>query len=355
MYKKIIRPILFKLDPEFVHNLTILAGRFASFTRLSILLRPLFVIKDKKLETSILGIHLDNPIGLAAGFDKNARLTKFIPDIGFGFMEVGSVTAEPCEGNKKPRVHRLVQNEGIVVNFGLSNHGADKIFKRLSKKKFKIPVGISIAKTNDPSIKGKASIEDYVKTFKRMRSIGSYITLNISCPNTGDGKTFEDTILLKMLLKEINLSRKSEKIFLKISPDLDKTKLDKILIIADKYNINGFIVSNLTKNRKGLKQEENLKFPGGISGKYINKKSNLLINYIYKKTNGKFIIIGCGGIFSGKDAYEKIKNGASLIQLITGMIFEGPGIIKKINKELIDLLEKDGYNNIKEAIGKNVL
>jgi dihydroorotate dehydrogenase len=187
-----------------------------------------------------------------------------------------------------------------------------------------------------------------------MKDIGDYHTINISCPNVGDARSFEYPKLLEPLLKKIQGIRKKEKIFLKISPEIKKEKLDVIIKLAEKYSINGFILCNLKKKRNGLKKDINLKFKGGISGKPMKEKSNDIIKYVFKKTRGKFVIIGCGGVFNGRDAYEKIKNGASLIQLITGMIYEGPSVIKKINEELVELLEKDGFRNIKEAIGKGV-
>src|SRR3989344_336192 len=172
MYKKSIRPILFQFNPELVHNLTILAGRFASFTKFSRLLRILFVYKNKKLEQNIFGIKFENPVGLAGGFDKNAYLTDFLPDMGFGFMEIGSITAEPCLGNPKPRLHRLIKNKGIIVNYGLANKGVKEIYNKLKNKNFKIPLGINIAKTNNPSIKGSKSIDDYFKSFKIIKTLG---------------------------------------------------------------------------------------------------------------------------------------------------------------------------------------
>lgn len=355
MYKKIIRPILFRLDPERVHNMALFWGRFLGEIRLSRLLRKKFVFKDKRLENEILGIKFENPIGLSAGFDKNAQLTNIIPDIGFGFMEVGSITAQPCIGNEKPRLHRLVKDKGIIVNYGLANKGAEKIYKKLKNKKFRIPLIISIAKTNNPLIKGEASVDDYFKTFKLMRRVGDFIVINISCPNIGDGRSFEDPNLLEKLLKKINKIREKEIIFLKLSPDLGDSDLNKIIKLAKQYQINGFIISNLSKKRdKILSKDENLKYSGGISGKPLKAKSDNMIKKVYKKTRGKFVIIGSGGIFNGKDAYKKIKNGASLVQLITSMIYEGPDIIEKINKDIVELLEKDGYKNIKEAIGKNI-
>lgn len=355
MYKRALRPILFRLDPERVHDRALLTGRFLAFTRLSLLLRPFFVFKSKKLENEVMGIKFENPIGLAAGFDKNARLTGIIPDIGFGFMEVGSVTAKPCPGNPKPRLHRLIQDQGIIVNYGLANQGADAVYNRLKNKENRIPLGISIAKTNDPNIKGNDSVKDYIKSFETLRSIGNYITINISCPNTGDGKSFEDPELLEELLKQISEKKKTEKILLKLSPDLENKRLDIIIKLAEKYKIDGFVVSNSTKKRENLTADPKLEHSGGISGRPVKEKSDEMIKYLFQKTKGNFVIIGCGGVFSGKDAYDKIKNGASLVQLVTGMIYEGPAVIKKINKELVSLLEKDGYSNIRDAIGKGTM
>ena len=354
MYKEIIRPILFKIDAEKVHNLAIFLGSFLGKTRLSRLMRAKWVYKNKKLENKLFGIKFENPVGLSAGFDKNAQLTDILPDVGFGFMEIGSITAEQCFGNPKPRVHRLVKDKAIIVNYGLANKGAEHIYKKLKGKKFRIPLAISIAKTNDCDIKGDASAEDYFKTLKIMRNIGDFIVINISCPNTGDGRSFEDSKLLEKLLKKIKVIRKSEVIFLKLSPDISNKNLNQIIKLSRKYKINGFVISNLSKKREKLHDDANLKYSGSISGEPIREKSDNLIKKVYKKTKGKFVIIGSGGIFNGNAAYEKIKNGASLVQLITGMIYGGPAVISMINKDIVKLLEKDGYKNIKEAIGKNV-
>lgn len=354
MYEKYVRPILFKTDPERIHNLTIFAGRVCSSLGMGFLLKWMFDYKGERLRGKVMGIEFENPIGLAAGFDKNAHLVDFVPDLGFGFIEVGSITAKANSGNPKPRLHRLVNDRAVIVNYGLANQGAEKIHKRLEGRKFKIPVGVSIAKTNDPLIKGKNSVEDYFKGFQIMKDIGDYVTINISCPNVGDARSFEDPKLLEALLKKIAKVRKKEKILLKISPDIDKKSLDVIIGLVEKYKINGLIVSNLTKNREGLTEDKNLKFSGGVSGKAVSKKSNEMIKYVYKKTKGELVIVGCGGIFSGKDAYDKIKSGASLVQLITGMIYGGPGAIGKINKELDELLKKDGYKNVGDAVGTGV-
>lgn len=352
-YTRILKPIAFRLDPERVHNKAINLGRLlGNFWISRKFISLLYDYENKKLESKVLGIKFRNPVGLAAGFDKNGLITDILPSIGFGFIEIGSVTGEKCEGNKKPRLWRLSKDNSIAVNYGLCNDGAALISKRLKNKKLRIPILISIAKTNDPKIKGDDSVEDYYKCFKLMKDIGNFIVINISCPNTGDGCSFENPKLLDKLLKKI----RHERLLLKVGCGLNKKQVDDVVSVADKYNVKGFIIGNLDKKRDNLRssKRELEGINGGLSGEPMRKKSSELIKYVYRKTNGKYIIMGVGGVFSAEDAYEKIKNGASLVQLITGMIYKGPGVIKEINKGLVRLLERDGYDNISQAIGVNV-
>ncbi len=354
MYQKFVKPLFFMMDPETAHNFILYLGRFLSFTKMSRIFRPLFVFRDGSLENDVLGVHFDNPVGLAGGFDKNGYLTDFFPDIGFGFMEVGSVTAHAYGGNPQPRLYRLIKNKSLIVNYGLMNQGADVVNGRLKNKNFRIPIIVNVAKTNDATIKGNASVNDYVSGFSKMRAVSGIFVINISCPNAGDGRSFEDPVLLEKLLIVLSKKRNRAKLLLKISPDVEKSNLDKIILLAQKYGVNGFVISNLTKNRKGLVKENGLGLKGGVSGPILAKKSNKIISYVFKKTQGRFTIIGCGGISNAKDAYEKIKCGASLIELITGMIYYGPGLIKTINYGLAELLKRDGYTNVKEAVGAAV-
>ncbi|MEK6886323.1 MAG: quinone-dependent dihydroorotate dehydrogenase [Nanoarchaeota archaeon] len=355
LYEKLAKPVFFKIDPELTHDLVTYAGIFLGSNIVTKFITNFFFnYKNKALNINIKGINFPNPVGLAAGFDKNAKLVDIMPYTGFGFEEVGSITANPCNGNPKPRVFRLPKDNSIIVNYGLCNDGANIICKRLKNMKFKIPLGISIAKTNDFNIKGNDSVNDYYKSYNSAKNIGDYITINISCPNTGDGRSFEDPVLLELLLKKIKNPKKP--VFLKLSPDLLREKLDKILDLGEKYGISGFILTNLTHDRTNLKTSkkywQNKK--GGISGLPVKNKSNDILKYVYNKTKGKFILISVGGIFTAEDAYDRIKNGASLVQLITGMIYKGPALIKHINTGLVRLLKEDGYKNIQEAIGTNV-
>lgn len=353
-YKLILRKILFLVDPENIHEKTIRFCQF--FGRYSILrglTSLLFFYSNPMLEQNILGIKFSNPIGLAAGFDKDAVLTDFLPSLGFGFAEVGSITGEPCAGNPRPRLWRLKRSKGIVVYYGLQNEGCKKTSERLKNKNFAIPIGISIAKTNNKNtVETWAGIKDYLKAFEQFTDIGDYFILNISCPNTFGGEPFQDSGRLDLLLTEIDKIKTKKPIFLKISPDLTESEIDDIINVSKRHRVDGFICTNVTNNRENKRIIDKI-IPenGGISGKVVEELSNNLISYIYKKTRGRFVIIGCGGIFSAKDAYRKIKLGANLVELITGMIFEGPQLINEINRGLVRLLKQDGFINISQAIG----
>lgn len=354
-YKNILKPIFFLIDPEVVHNYINLTGRFLGSNYMSRKLTALFFsYYNKTLEQKILGIKFSNPVGLSAGFDKNAVLTNILPSVGFGFAEVGTITGEACRGNPKPRLWRLKKSKSLVVNYGLKNDGSEKISNKLKKVKFTIPIITSIGKTNNiTTIETKKGIEDYVKAYRRFTNIGNIFDINISCPNTFGGQPFSDPKKLDELLEEIDKIPTNKPVFIKMPPDLIDIKLDEILRVIKNHKIAGFICTNLTKSRKNNKiMDKNTPDQGGISGKVVEDLSNELIKIIYQKTKGKYVIIGCGGISSAEDAYKKIKMGASLVQLITGMIFEGPQVISKINQGLVKLLKEEGYENISQAVGK---
>jgi dihydroorotate dehydrogenase len=353
---QIFKKILFQFDPERVHDFVIRNLKFFSKSKCFLkTVNFIFNYENKVLEQNILGLNFKNPIGLAAGFDKNAELVNFWPSLGFGFIEVGSITAQFSLGNPKPRLWRLKKDKGLVVYYGLKNDGAKKISERLKNFKSVIPLGISIARTNSPeTVELQAGINDYLITSKYFKDIGDYFTINISCPNAFGGQTFMNPEMLKLLLKEFSKLNISKPIFLKLAPDVSKEDLDKIIKIAEEYKmINGFICTNLTKKRNLNLLEKNIPNVGGISGQPLKNLANDVISYIYQKTMGKYIIIGVGGVASAEDAYQKIKLGASLIQLITGMIFEGPQLINQINYDLVKLLKKDGFSSISEAVGYN--
>ncbi len=356
LYTQILKRIFFQINPETMHDGMTSVGVLLGSNQLTRMLTwALFSYSDRKLEQRILGLKFPNPVGLAAGFDKDARLTQIIPSVGFGFAEVGSITGEPCQGNPKPRLWRLKKSKGLLVNFGLKNEGCEKISQRLRGKCFSIPIGTSIAKTNSPKTVGiDEGINDYAKAYNAFAGIGSYSTINISCPNAFGGEPFTDAGKLDQLLKRISETPSKKPVFIKISPDLGKKQMDAIVKVALKRGISGIICGNLTKKRNNRKILDKVaSTEGGISGKPDEDLSNECIRHVYSKTRGKLLVIGCGGVFSAEDAYKKIKLGASLVQLITGMIFEGPQLISDINLGLVKLLEKDGFRNISEAIGKD--
>jgi dihydroorotate dehydrogenase len=366
LYKWVLKPIFFKFDPEAVHDCAISIGKFLGKFYITKKITGLFFrYSDSMLRQNILDINFENPVGLSAGFDKNAVLTDILPEVGFGFMEVGSITGEGCGGNPRPRLWRLKKTKSLVVYSGLNNEGCEVIAKRLRGKKFRIPLIISIAKTNSPDmVDMDKGVKDYLKAYNSFSHLGDFITINISCPNTFGGQPFTDSKKLNVLLEKITSVPKVKPIFLKLPPDLKEREIDEIIDLADKFKIDGFICSNLIKDRGNPKikekiKDKNIPEKGGISGKVTEDLANDLIRYIYKKTNSqvkgqatKFVIIGVGGIFSAEDAYKKIKAGASLLELITSMIYEGPQVISEINLGLVKLLKKDGYKNISEAIGK---
>lgn len=358
LYKRGLKPILFRFDPEAVHDRVLKSAALVSkLPGAKFFLSSLFEYRHPSLEQTILGIRFRNPVGLAAGFDKNGELTQLVRALGFGFEEVGSITGEPCEGNPKPRLWRLPKSRGIIVWYGLKNDGARIISKRLKRLKFDLPIGISVAKTNSPkTVVREKGIQDYLKAFKHFLDIGDYFTINISCPNAYGGEPFCDPLSLEALLSRLDRIKTPKPIFIKIPPDLSNHEVDRILAIAKKHRVHGFVVSNLTKDLSNLNVDP-AEFKrvsqgkGGISGKPVEELSNRLIASLYKKAGDRFIIIGVGGIFSAEDAYKKIKLGASLVQLITGMIFEGPQLIAQINEGLVRLLKRDGFTTISEAVG----
>lgn len=357
VYKNVLKKIFFRRDPETVHDSMVRMGKFLGKYQVTrSLTRSIFSFHDPSLTQTIKNITFKNPVGLSAGFDKNAELTDILPAVGFGFLEVGSITGEPCAGNAKPRLWRLPESQSLMVYYGLKNDGCTEIQKRLQTKDFDIPIGISVAKTNcKETVETTAGVRDYIKAYQIMSPIGHYDTINISCPNAFGGQPFTDKERLDLLLTEINKVRNNKPIFLKISPDLTREQIDELLLVSKKHNIDGFICSNLTKSRKNDRIKD-LSVPeqGGMSGKIVEDLANNLIEYVYTQTKGKVVIIGVGGIFSAEDAYKKIRLGASLVQLITGMIFEGPQLIGQINSGLAELLKRDGFTNIAEARGVDV-
>ena len=351
IYRHLLKQIFFLFDPELIHDRMILTGKILGSNPITRgLTSLLFNYNNPMLEQTVAGIKFKNPIGLAAGFDKEAHIATILPSVGFGFEEAGSITALPFLGNPRPWMWRLPEERALRVNYGLKSSGAPNMHKWLQGKKFKFPLGISLAKTNSEKTSHvETGIEDYFTSYKIFQDVGDYFTINISCPNTCEQvPIFVDSTNLDLLLAKLFSVPKIKPVFIKLSPDLQEDQLEGILRLGNKHPIDGFICTNLTKVNKF-----NHPGKGGFSGKAVEELSNQMLSKVYKFYGGRKIIIGCGGVFSAEDAYKKIKLGASLVQLITGMIYQGPQLISEINRGLVELLKKDGYNNISEAVGVN--
>ena len=360
-YQKILRPILFKTDPEKIHHFVVGGLSLVSNIKpLASLIRKYLNISDQVLAVKIGNLQFSNPIGLAAGFDKNITAPSAYSMLGFGYAELGSVTLSAQTGNQKPRLWRIPKDKGLIVYYGLANCGVEVVVQKMKKIKERlIPLGLSIAPTTGLTMTEMAA--DYGRSFEKLIPFADYVTLNVSCPNVANCEMFAQISFIKELTEKINnLKNKLNStidIFLKIGPDMTMDQYDKIVDICIQNNITAIISTNLIKNRSNLisiSNAEELNHPGGISGKLVGDKNLEIIKHLYRRANGKIKIIGVGGIFSSQDAYKKIKAGASALQLITGFIYNGPMAVRNINRELVSLLKKDGYRNIEEAVGKDV-
>jgi len=340
MYK-IIRWFLFKLNPERAHHFTFNSLKILfKFPKVDLLCRGFFSSNNPKLEVEVFGLHFKNRVGLAAGFDKDAKLYHELSNFGFGFIEIGTVTPLAQPGNEKPRMFRLPQDEALLNRMGFNNEGALAAAKRLKQQKANIIIGGNIGKNKNTSNEDAAS--DYLKCFEALYEVVDYFVVNVSSPNTPNLRDLQDKEPLTKLLLELmqlNQSKPKQKpVLLKIAPDLTNSQLDDIIEIVATTKIHGVIATNTTIDRNLLHQEKEYALTlglGGLSGKPLTKRSTEVIKYLHQKSHAAFPIIGVGGIHSVDDAIEKIKAGATLIQLYTGFIYEGPSLIKEINQRLI--------------------
>lgn len=359
-YTNVVKRIFFSVEPEKVHNRMVHFGeRLGKIPFVPTILRFIFKYSDSSLKQTVLNMNFDTPIGLAAGFDYEARLTQTLPHVGFGFETVGTITLSPYEGNKRPLLGRLPKSRSLMVNKGFKNLGARKTIQRLKNFHFSFPLGVSIGRTNSLKLSTqKRSIEDIVRTFQLFESspvTHSYYELNISCPNLHGNITFYPSKNLDDLLTRVDSLKLSRPVFIKMPIEQSNEDVLRMLKIISQHTPAGVIFGNLQKDRNHplLNQSEVSQFPvGNFSGKPTFDRSNELIKLTYKHYKKRFVIIGCGGVFNTDDAYLKIKLGATLVQLITGMIFEGPQLIARINHELPKRLHADGYSHISQAIGK---
>ncbi len=341
LYKLFAKPFLFQKDAESAHELAVhLSSITSSSETLTHITERIFKLEDSKLRREFFGLNFPNPVGLAAGFDKNGVTPKAMQALGFGFVEVGSITAQPSLGNPKPRAFRLPDDNSLINRMGLNNEGATEVIKRLSTLELDIPLGINIAKTNDASIHGDNAIKDYLFSYDLANKVADYITVNISCPNTGEGKTFEDPDALEALLSGLNINKKDRKpTLVKFSVDTGRSTLEKLVEICESHSISGYMATNTSSSREDLKTPNNMLNEignGGLSGKAITDKSTQVVSWLKDILNDTKPIIGVGGIDSPESALDKISAGADLIQIYTGMVYEGPGLVKKIKEGLLN-------------------
>lgn len=358
LYQHALKPIFFSFDAESVHNLMVGTGvQMGKIPLAKKTLRSIYHYENKVLSQKINAISFANPIGLAAGFDYDANLTQILSDVGFGFQTAGTVTAEYYEGNAKPRLGRLPKSKSLLVNKGFKSGGVDAVIERLKGLDFEIPVGISVGSTNKMYDHPNDQITDIMETFEKLKKKlpkASYFELNISCPNLKTGEPFTTPKRLLPLLTELEKVHVKQPMYIKMPTDVKIEEAMDLLKTADKFTIAGAVFGNLTKDRKNPDldpSEVATATAGNFSGKPVEKRANALLSEAYRRYSKRYTLIGCGGTFSAEDAYLKIKLGASLVQMITGMIYQGPQVIGQINKGLAELLEKDGYQHISEAIG----
>ncbi len=365
MYHK-IQPWLFRLDPESAH----LATAYTAWLAQSVATRAIrssYGFGHGSLGRNIFGLNFTNPVGLAAGFDKNARLIRFFEALGCGFVEVGSVTFRPSRGNPRPRAFRLPDDRALVNRMGLNNQGADRIARRLLRLrgKHRVPIGVNLANSSDLSINSAKAIEDFRQGFIRLGPLVDYVALNISCPNSVGGKTFEDSWLLDTLLRTIIAERErlglTVPILVKVPPVLTAkvvydSRLEEILNVSLQHRVAGIIAGNTASDRRNLSsspEEIAAAGQGGLSGRPLLERTLRLVRYVSHATANRIPIIGVGGIDSPQSAFRVLRAGASLVQVYTGLVYEGPRLIQHIKEGLVKLMEKHGFSTISEVVGSD--
>lgn len=361
LYKSVLRPLLFRGDAEKTHEQTLaMLSRMAFLERA---LENLYVVQDPRLETRIGPLRLKNPVGLAAGFDKNGVAIRTWPGFGFGFIEIGAVTAQAQPGQPKPRLFRLPEDQALINRLGFNNEGAEAIAAKLkalrAERPLKIPLGINIGRTKIVATKDAAA--DYLFTFTTLFPYGDYFTLNVSSPNTPELRDLQQRGHLANLVSTVQAKNRElaaaahlpeKPVFVKIDPDMDFAQADEVVAVARAERLAGIVATNASAVlRENLSKPVDQ--PGGLSGKPLKARATDFIRHLYQATGGALPIIGAGGIFTAEDAYEKIRAGASAVQILTGFVYEGPGAVKRINRGLLKLIERDGFSSVAAAVGRS--
>jgi dihydroorotate dehydrogenase len=361
IYRRIVRPILFRCDPEWVHERTIRLGRLVGDLRpLRSALAALHGVRDPRLRTEVCGLAFSNPIGLAAGYDKNGRAIPVMEALGFGHVEIGSVSADPSPGNPSPRLWRLPEDRGLCVYYGLPNEGAEAVAARLGRIERSVPLGVNIVATNRGidarPVSEDVIVADYARSVRALHDHADYLCLNLSCPNTGTGRDhFCEPVRVRRLLDALAGLTIRRPVFLKVSPLGGVAAIEGLLDAVEGLDfVSGFSFNLPPGLPAGLRTlgASPASMRGAVAGKPVEGLINACIGELYHRMDRRrYRIIGVGGVFSAEDAYEKIRLGASLVQLMTGLIYEGPGLVRRINEGLCRLLQRDGLSHVAEAVG----
>jgi dihydroorotate dehydrogenase len=357
LYQVLMRPLLFRFDPERAHELTLwLLQQLARVPTLQKLLRTMRPLVDARLRSHIWGVDFANPVGLAAGFDKNATAVAALPVFGFGFVEIGTVTPRPQKGTPRPRLFRLPRDQALINRLGFNNDGAVAVARRLRGVDRTIPIGVNIGKNAETPL--DRAVDDYRAGLELLHDVADYVVVNVSSPNTPGLRELQTYAKLRDLLAALQAcnqtlararSSRPRPLFVKIAPDLERHDLDGIIEVAESVPLDGIVATNTTLRRTALSTQSGES--GGLSGHPLAWQSTEIIRYLYSGLQGRIPIVGVGGIFSALDAYEKICAGASLVQVYTGLIYVGPSLPYRINAGLIRLLDRDGFDHLSEAVG----
>ncbi|MFC6718245.1 quinone-dependent dihydroorotate dehydrogenase [Natrialbaceae archaeon GCM10025810] len=347
-----VRPLAFTLPAETAHELGKRALRAAGSTRPTrAALRYAYRVDDPALEVDLFGATFPNPVGVAAGFDKNAEVTHSLESLGFGFVEVGTVTPYPQRGNEKPRLFRLREDEAMVNRMGFNGHGMERVKERLRRDGLpRIPLGVNVGKMNTSN--EAEALEDYRRVFDRLSPFADYVVVNVSCPNTPDEFDEDDPEHLRAIFETLEAENDAGKpILVKIGPDSPEESVLDLVDIVEAFDLDGVVATNTTTSRDGVRSPQREEW-GGLSGTPLRDRSTAVVRTLAAYTD--LPIIGVGGVDSPESAYEKIRAGASLVQLYTGFVYHGPSTAKRINRGLLELLERDGFSSVEEAVGADL-
>ncbi|WP_276299524.1 quinone-dependent dihydroorotate dehydrogenase [Halorussus lipolyticus] len=346
---QLVKPLLFGLPAETAHDAVHAGMRFAQGTPIADALRSQYVVSDDRLRVEAFDQQFPNPVGVAAGFDKNAQLPEMLSALGFGYVEVGGVTADPQSGNLRPRMFRLREDRGIVNRMGLNNHGADVVGERLTATDADVPVGVNLAKTEHVAIDDAP--EDYRYTYQRVADGGDFFVVNVSCPNSEGFRDLQNRDSMEAILTTLQDAGASP-LLVKLSPDLPDPAIEDALDLVNELGLDGVIATNTTTDRPDTLESHNRAEEGGLSGKPIESRATEMVRFVAERVDVP--VVGVGGVFTAEDAYRKLRAGAHVVQLYTGLVYRGPSIARDINEGLLDLLERDGFDSVEEVVGADL-